>query len=324
MNTNGVDGPRATPRPAEPKRTETPAAPPTPPKTTGTPTPPKASGTPTPPTATEVPTPPPDKYAGTATPPDYKAIGNEWKPGLVDGIRDIAMKGGKALGGVWDKLTRAVQGAPPPGDTQKLKDINDFLAKSPSGAEALKYIKDNNIPVTFANGGGSYWDGNKIVIDRSQDAQTAGLTVVHEVNHARADRTGKSGNVNLQSHDDYVKTMIDEESVGTVASIEAKRELQKAGVDVKASFPLETEYNEAYDAAVAKAKTDNPKATAAELDTIGRKAGLDRVREGFVNGEVVTSTNGQTYPEYYGGYWNNVHGTGNQPAPSRPPLPLIQ
>ena len=43
-----------------------------------------------------------------------------------------------------------------------------------------------------------------------------------------------------------------------------------------------------------------------------------------MNGEVVTSTNGQNYPEYYGGYWDNVHGAGNQPAPSRPPLPLIQ
>ncbi len=209
---------------------------------------------------------------------------------------------------------QGVAGQGPTADEKKLDDIKALLRKCPTGRDAVKFMDDQKIPVVFADGGGSYWDGTKIVIDRSQSTQDAALTVVHELHHARSDKSGTSGNTSTQTRADYVKTMVEEESIGTVKSIQAKNELAASGEDVSgASFPLEDKYNEAYAKGAADYKTAHPDATPEDVDAAGSKAGLNRVRDGFNNGEVITSTKDpttgaqNTYPQYYGNAWDDAH-----------------
>ena len=38
-----------------------------------------------------------------------------------------------------------------------------------------------------------------------------------------------------------------------------------------------------------------------------QQAGYQAVSDLFYNGGIVTSTNGQSYPDYYGGYWDSEH-----------------
>jgi hypothetical protein len=192
-------------------------------------------------------------------------------------------------------------------DAAQLKGMKDLMARSPAGAEAIKYLDDQKIPVEFAAGGGSYWDGSKVVIDRNESTQSAGLTLVHELNHAKASKAGLSGNISTQPRDQYVSTMLNEEVTGTILPIKVKNELVAAGTPIAASFPLEAEYNTAHKAAVDELKASNPKATEAELKSAGEKAGFERVLKGFKDGEVVTSTNNTKYPDYYGGSWDRVH-----------------
>jgi hypothetical protein len=301
METKGVDGPRVSQRPVEPQRTE---------KSSATTQPAKETA------ATQAQK-PSDKYTGETKQADYSAISNQAQSKAGEGNAVES----KAVGGTWETIASAATDPTKAADEQKLKEMKEILAKSPTGAEALKYIEDNKIPVKFADGGGSYWNGKEIVIDRSKSAESAALTLVHEAGHAKADRTDTSGDIKNQTREKYVETMINEESAATVDAIQTKNELVKAGVDVKRTYPLEKEYNAAYKAAVEQAKKDNPKATEAELDAIGQKAGLDRVRQGFEDGEVVTSTNGKTYPEYYGGAWDNVHKNDKKPEPTRPESP---
>lgn len=209
-----------------------------------------------------------------------------------------------ATGGAGEIIQKAVQAAK---DAQKLKDIKDILKDSPTGAEAIKYLEEKKVPVEFADGGGSYWDGNKIVIDRSENAQEAALTLVHEINHARASIDGPKADIVNDTRADYVQKMLDEEVRGTVDSIKAKNELVANGKKVTASFPLETEYNDAYKKAVDAAKKKDPKLDEAQLRAIGEKAGYDAVLDGFKTGKVVTSTNNQNYPDYYGSAWDSAH-----------------
>ncbi|NMO15539.1 hypothetical protein HPC49_07510 [Pyxidicoccus fallax] len=227
---------------------------------------------------------------------------------VKDGIEGIFGGGGGGAGGVGggvgEVVQKVVQAAK---DAQKLKDVKDILADSPTGAAAVKYLEDKKIPVEFADGGGSYWDGNKIVIDRSQDPQEAALTLVHEVNHAKASIDGPKADIVNDTRGDYVQKMLDEEVRGTVDSIKAKNELVANGKNVTASFPLEKEYNDAYKQAVKDAKKKDPDLTDEQLRAIGEKAGYDAVLDGFKTGKVVTSTNGQTYPEYYGSAWDSAH-----------------
>lgn len=192
-------------------------------------------------------------------------------------------------------------------DAKRLQDIKNLLADSPTGAAAVKYLEDKKIKVEFANGGGSYWDGNKVVIDRSRPMERNALSLVHEINHAKASIDGPKADIVKDTRADYVKKMLDEEVRGTVDSIKAKNELVAKGKSISATYPLEKDYNAAYKKAVDDAKKLNPKATEAELKKIGEKAGYDRVLKGFNDGEVTTSTTGVKYPDYYGQAWDKVH-----------------
>jgi hypothetical protein len=199
-------------------------------------------------------------------------------------------------------------------EQQKLHDIKALLNKSATGRAALETLDDNKVPVGFKAGGGSYWDGKKIVIDQTQGTQEAALTLVHEANHALATLKGISGNPLTQTRAAYLSTMVEEEAVGTVQSIVTKRELVAAGVPITATFPLEGQYTSAYNGAVAALAKADPEASAGARAAAGAEAGLARVVQGFTKGEVVTSTNGQPYPAYYGTYWDAV----NPPAKKGP------
>jgi len=201
--------------------------------------------------------------------------------------------------------------APPrPGEDSRITSIRDVLANSEAGRHALEVYDRYSVNPTFVPEVGSFFNGgsNTMNLDPSENTMTSALIFVHEMNHAEAYHERRSGDVTSQTRQDYVNTMLQEEVDGTVSSIEAKRELQNSGVDVSsASFPLEDEYNEAYNAAVNEAMRRNPNLSGEEADAIGRAAGRQRVLQGFQNGEVVTSTSGENYPDYYGRRWDTVH-----------------
>jgi len=168
-------------------------------------------------------------------------------------------------------------------DAAQLKGMKDLMARSPAGAEAIKYLDDQKIPVEFAAGGGSYWDGGKsssTATSRRRAPASPWCTSSTTPKPARP---------------------------ASVLPIKVKNELVAAGTPVAASFPLEAEYNTAHQTAVDELKASNPKATEADLKAAGEKAGFERVLKGFEDGEVVTSTNKTKYPDYYGGSWDRVH-----------------
>jgi hypothetical protein len=192
-------------------------------------------------------------------------------------------------------------------DDKKLEDIKALLNKSATGKDAVKYLADSKVPIKFADGNGSYWDGTQIVISRSETAKASALTLVHEIHHARSEKSGTSADIAKETRSDYVKKEVEEESVGTVKSIQTKNELVAAGEKVDETFPLEAQYNKAYADAAANAKKTNPDATPAQLDQAGQQAGLDAVRKGFNDGSVVTSNTNEKYPDYYGKSWDDNH-----------------
>jgi len=196
--------------------------------------------------------------------------------------------------------------APPPPTT--LQGIRDALADSPTGRAALEHLDNNHIAVDFQPGGGSYWDApnNRMVIDSNENAEEVALTMVHEINHAQ----NVGPDIAATTRNDYVNQSIEEESVGTVRSIEAKNELVAAGGHPTATFPLENEYNTAYQQGADNLRNTNPAATPAQIDAAGKQAGLDRVRQGFNGGEVETSNTHEPYSTYYGNGWDGAHPAG--------------
>lgn len=196
--------------------------------------------------------------------------------------------------------------APTPDFAKELEAAKKLMKDTPEGAAIVKFLEDKKIPIEYDGSDGSFWNGTKIVL-RFNTAEALALELVHEANHAKQSKEGKTADINKDSREDYVKKMLAEEVQGTVNSIELKLALVKKGKKISATYPLEAQYVAAYKKAVAALKKSNPGATEAELDAAGRKAGSDAVKKGFDTGKVVTSTSNQKYSDYYGKEWDKKH-----------------
>ena len=215
-----------------------------------------------------------------------------------------------AAGGFVDEDPKGGTGAGDASDpAKKLQAIKDLLKKSATGAAAVKFFDDNKLVAEFASGGGSYWNGSKMVINADHSVERAALAVVHEVNHARSTLDGTKPDPKKDTRDDYVRKMLAEETRGTVDSIRTKHELVAAGVAITATYPYESTYNKAYTAATEALKKADPAATADALKAAGDKAGHDAVLKKFVDGEAKGSGSGKPYTEIYGSRWDKHNPT---------------
>ena len=173
-------------------------------------------------------------------------------------------------------------------------DLVKMLLSTERGRQTLQWLADNDIPVVIdPNTTGAYWNGTEMVLGQGYDDAAV---VVHEANHAQATVNQTSADANTQSRDDYVTTALNEEIDGTVKQIQVAQEFRDQGYTI-GQQPAEAAYNQAYQQAIQNGQT------VAQAEQAGRNA----VRDEFYNGGIVTSTNGQSYPDYYGDYWDSVH-----------------
>ena len=168
------------------------------------------------------------------------------------------------------------------------------LLSTESGRRTLQWLSDNNIPIVIDPAEtGAYWNGTEVVLGQGYDDAAV---VVHEANHAEATVNGTSADANSQDRGDYVTTAVNEEVTGVVEQIKAAQELRIAGYTIGRQ-PAEGAFDTAYQQAIQNGQT---RAQA-------ERAGWEAVRGEFYNGNIVTSTNGQSYPDYYGDYWDSVN-----------------
>lgn len=168
------------------------------------------------------------------------------------------------------------------------------LLSTERGRQTLQWLADNDIPIRIdPDQRGAYWDGNEIVLGGGNDDAP---TLVHEANHAKYSKEGRSADPKELSRDDYVRGAIAEEADGVVQQVKAAKEFRAAGQDV-AEQPGEDAYTSAYEQAIKDGKST----------TEAESAGLRAVTDEFYNGGFITSTNGQSYPDYYGSYWDSVN-----------------
>ncbi|WP_433327540.1 hypothetical protein [Spirillospora sp. CA-294931] len=197
---------------------------------------------------------------------------------------------------------------PPPKEKTETEAV---LNETQLGRDALKWVRDNGVNVVYRPGGGSYFsaDENTFYVDTNQSPEERANTFVHEVNHAQSPDEPDADDL---EKDDYVNKSVEEETEGTVEAIQNNQQLQaKRGSGVPDTL-LQQEYEDAYDKAVkdenaARAKNNLPPLGPDGERRVGEKAGRDRVRDAFNNGEIVTSTNGKPYREYYGDAWEDAN-----------------
>jgi hypothetical protein len=188
--------------------------------------------------------------------------------------------------------------------------IKELLNLTETGRKALALMAQYEVALKFDHNHGTIYHvpSNTMIIDADQNPVWAAINFVHEMNHALYLHQGLRADIHGLSREEYVRQKIDEEAQGIVLSIEAKTELWKAGVDViEFNYPLEEAYREAYLIAVETALAQEAGQEVGDLLVIGRDAGIARVVEGLMAGEVWRSSSRVPYPDYFAKDWGKAN-----------------
>jgi hypothetical protein len=181
-----------------------------------------------------------------------------------------------------------------PPELDSKSDLVKTLLSTQRGRDTLQWLYDNKIPIVVdPDTTGAYWNGTQIVMGEGYDDASV---LVHETNHAKYTKDGRSADVHTLDRDAYVTAAINEEVDGTVQQILAAKEFRSDGRRVD-NQPAEVQYDAAY---------QNTKDRGGS-DAEAQQAGSEAVRKEFYHGGLVTSTTKQSYPDLYGEYWDREH-----------------
>ena len=189
----------------------------------------------------------------------------------------------------------------------EFEEISEVLNTIATGRKTLNLIEQYDIDVQFEASSGSRFNPNtnQIVIDTKHELLSAALILIHEVTHARFLHDGSAADVKANGRQEFVQKKVAEEMEAVVSAIEAKMELERAGINVsELSCTLENPYRQAYWAATSVAQNDDPDVDDKTLESVGRAAGRASVLQFLLNGKAVTSNTKQTYPFYWGAEWD--------------------
>ncbi|WP_455864164.1 type VI secretion system Vgr family protein [Pantoea agglomerans] len=172
------------------------------------------------------------------------------------------------------------------------QDIDKLVSESPTLTEDLKKLQEQGWELQEGKaGGGTTANRSKQVItvdgNDLKDPANAVQSIAHETGHALY--TPKN---DFSSKDSYLNSALSDEGAATLKNIEVRREILSNGgedIGVAGNYENTASYNRVYDELQSGAKT---KVQAEE--SIGRI---------FGKGEV-TSNTGQTYEDYYGGWYD--------------------
>ena len=236
-------------------------------------------------------------------------------PGDLLAVLDSKPTGREALG-ILDANIDALA-SPPTQETEAVRQIEavdvlpgDLLAvldSIPTGREALGILEEFDIEVRFELSLGSYFKtpDNFVVMGLHESPEAAALTLVHEMSHAEAYITGAAPNPKTLSRASYVQRNVAEETEAVLRAIRASFELRQAGLDSPGA-PLESTYRAAVGQALKLRSAGQADLGAEEIAELEARAGNQRVIEAFMNGEVIGSSSGETYPRSSGMSWDRV------------------
>jgi len=202
-------------------------------------------------------------------------------------------------------------GAPKVKDPQQAMDdvrkaqIESTLRKSQTASQMLDEAKAKGVDYDFVDGPESSYDGEKIHLSREKSNDQLAMELVHETNHALADKNGQTPDPTGQTRDEYVRRMTAEEAAGSTAQSQVRRELQQAGVDTSGMRPDSGDaYDRSHDLALAAGQSAGLPPDQAEA--MAKQAGASAVAKAYENGGVKNSADGRTYAAYYGDAYDQV------------------
>ena len=174
-------------------------------------------------------------------------------------------------------------------------EVLNLAARSPSLMDGLRVLEEAGWEITFGSAGAGSSANRarqQIILDPvhvSGDPAQAIQVLSHEVGHARYNYVPDHS-----SRDAFLAGTLADEGAATMENIRVQREILASGgpdIGIAGNWANHGEYNAAYDEF---------------LRTGDATAARERIGQIFGNNEV-TSTTGQTYAEYYGGWYDRQY-----------------
>lgn len=228
----------------------------------------------------------------------------EGQPNALDQGRPLALAGHTV--GCGAKLIAVAAGATAPApagssgsaggqqpNTGLGQSVDELVAKSPTLTKNLDELRAAGYQIRFGTpGGGSSIRGKIITLDPNlkQNPKALVQTLAHEVGHAKHPKA-----IDTRSRQEFLNSMLDDEGAATLMNIQVQREIKANGgpdIGIAGNTGNHAKYNAIYDT---------------YQRTGDRAKAIRDIGQVFGQGEK-TSTTGQAYEQYYGG-WYDQHYT---------------
>ena len=219
--------------------------------------------------------------------PDRRAMPVEDLNAVIDSI-----PGAQGRTVVPDGTSPMPPGAITASQAQRLIDMTDLLANTPTGQAALAQLDGNVANLTQDGSVGSFRQGGRINIDPATGLPAAASTLAHEAHHAATYDTDVTPLLATGTRDEYIQASLRNEAEAQAAALEVHRELgplsPTGGADQYGHGP----YHAAYNAEAARLQAAHPDMSPADIAAAAREAGTQALHNTF--GTAVPSTSVMT------------------------------
>ena len=188
--------------------------------------------------------------------------------------------------------------------------VEALLKQSDTGIAALKIFTDNKIEIeTSSEGAIAYFDPGdatrkkKVVLNVSKPAAVVAAYFCHEMNHAKVNAAGTSGDAKKDDIETYVSKMVGEEAAGTDIGFRCFLELERKGRTTGVNPPDRYDmYKRAFERGRKLKAEKDPAASEADLDAAGYALGKQMSRA-LINDRFLGPNKIESYAEYYKRDW---------------------
>jgi hypothetical protein len=193
--------------------------------------------------------------------------------------------------------------------------IKKILRRTPAGRAALEKAKELDVKFELNEaGGGTYYDPDTdtMYIDPKTQPDLAAESYIHELQHAQQDADGRLPNAGAMSREEYTERVLDIESEALIKQYEYEDE--RPLLDYADPIIGEDVYEKTYDQTIESLKKTNPRMSAEEMHRQAYEAGKEELKKLYRDGTITASTNGRSYVDNAGEFWDLVNAEPSQTA----------
>ena len=181
--------------------------------------------------------------------------------------------------------------------------IMDILDNSPIGRQAIEDAKRLGLKYLLAPAGsGTYFDPpDTIYIDPTLQQDMASDAFIHELEHAKQNAEHLLPDPRSVTQEEFIQKTIDCEADAVIKEFLYQK--QNGILNDQSNPPWEQSFWNTVNEKIAELQKVTPPMSKDAINEMAMQAGRQDLIDAFMQGDITTSTTGQSYVDYYGDGW---------------------